>query len=268
MKNRIKSRDWETLSAYLDDQLSSRERARLESRLQNDADLQDALEQLRQTRGVLRSLPKLRVPRNFTLTPQMVGQDRQTPDYFPVLRLASVLAMVLLAVVIIGDFMLPTAPSMAPADEAQIVALAPTQLVEKAAEIREEAEPYPGAQVFAEPAFESAAEEAPAELLPELATQVMQPGGEGAVLELESDSADEPRAPIMKAPAPTPTALATLAVAGSPYPTPVKVAGEAESATASDSASNTLLRVLEIGLVIIALSTGIAAFILRRGSVG
>ena len=91
--------------------LSSREQTRLETRLKQDPDLQSALEDIRQTRNVLRSLPKLRVPRNFILTPEMVGLKRDTVRFFPVLRLASVLAMILLAFVFIGDFMLLSTPS-------------------------------------------------------------------------------------------------------------------------------------------------------------
>jgi anti-sigma factor RsiW len=105
MKNQIKSRDWEALSAYLDGQLSNREHTRLETRLRSEPELQVALEELQQTRGVLRSLPKLRVPRNFTLTPEMVGLKRDTPRMIPVLSFASVLAMILLVFVVIGDFM-------------------------------------------------------------------------------------------------------------------------------------------------------------------
>ena len=78
MDNRIKSQDWETLSAYLDGQLTPRELTHLETRLSSDPELRTALEELRQTRGVLRSLPKLRVPRNFTLSPEMVGIRRDS----------------------------------------------------------------------------------------------------------------------------------------------------------------------------------------------
>ncbi|MCJ7658985.1 MAG: hypothetical protein MUO67_07530 [Anaerolineales bacterium] len=83
MKNQIKSRDWEALSTYLDGQLSNREHTRLEARLKSDPDLQSALEDLRQTRSVIRSLPKLRVPRNFSLTPEMVGIKRDTTRFIP-----------------------------------------------------------------------------------------------------------------------------------------------------------------------------------------
>ena len=63
MMTRITHRDWEALSAYLDGQLNRKERDRLEARLKASAELQDALEQLRRTRSLLRSLPPMRAPR-------------------------------------------------------------------------------------------------------------------------------------------------------------------------------------------------------------
>ena len=61
-------RDYETLSAYVDDQLSARERSAFEARLADDRDLRLALKALRQDKLLLRKLPALRAPRNFTLT--------------------------------------------------------------------------------------------------------------------------------------------------------------------------------------------------------
>ncbi len=81
MTTQITPRDWETLSAYLDDQLSAPERHELENRLGKNPELSQGLEELRSTRMILRSLPKLRAPRNFTLTPSMAGQRiRRRPD--------------------------------------------------------------------------------------------------------------------------------------------------------------------------------------------
>ena len=60
--------DLDRLSAYLDNALSAPEKARLEARLEKDAELQDALAGLRQTAAALRSLPALKPPRNFTLS--------------------------------------------------------------------------------------------------------------------------------------------------------------------------------------------------------
>jgi hypothetical protein len=89
------SYDLELLSAYLDGQLSKTDAARLESRIKSDPELRSVYDGLRQTRALLRQLPSRRAPRNFRLTPQMVGK-RALPRSFPIFRLASVLATVLL----------------------------------------------------------------------------------------------------------------------------------------------------------------------------
>jgi hypothetical protein len=103
MKDTISKRDWETISAYLDGQLSSRKQARLESRLQQDQKLCLALEELRDTRQVLRSAPRLRAPRSFMLTPEMAGQPRRLPNLAPLFGWASAVASFLLVLFLVGD---------------------------------------------------------------------------------------------------------------------------------------------------------------------
>jgi hypothetical protein len=100
-------RDVEKLSAYLDGQLKPSEKARLESRLQSDPELASILKELRQTRGLLRQLPKRRAPRNFTLTPKMVGQKPPLPRTYPAFRFATVLATLLLFFTFATNFMAP-----------------------------------------------------------------------------------------------------------------------------------------------------------------
>lgn len=113
MTKNISSRDWEALSAYIDGYLSQRERQQLEERLQRSMELKHGLDELRRTRQVLRSHPKMRAPRNFTLTPEMVSVQetrRSGSGMFPVMRLASVLASILLVLVVVGDLL--TVPLM------------------------------------------------------------------------------------------------------------------------------------------------------------
>jgi len=100
-------RDVEKLSAYLDGQLKPSEVARLESRLQTEPELASILKDLRQTRGLLRRLPQRRAPRNFTLTPNMVGQKPPLPRTYPVFRFATVLATLLLFFTFATNFMAP-----------------------------------------------------------------------------------------------------------------------------------------------------------------
>jgi hypothetical protein len=108
MTTRITGREWEDLSAYLDGQLSPKENARLEEKLQARADLSAALDELSQTRNLLRSQPPVRAPHNFLLTPKMVGERRapaRSFQLFPVMRLASVLALALFMLVLAGDLL-------------------------------------------------------------------------------------------------------------------------------------------------------------------
>lgn len=51
-------RDAKNLSALLDQQLNPAESARLQKRLQTEAELRDVYEDLRQTRSALRRLPQ------------------------------------------------------------------------------------------------------------------------------------------------------------------------------------------------------------------
>jgi hypothetical protein len=122
MKKKISTRDWQTLSAYLDEQLSNRERARIETRLDKNPELGKTLEEIRNIRTLLRQLPAKRAPRNFTLTPQMVGMRSSPPRTFPTLRFASVLSTVLLVLVWFSNLLFPmgmeTLPRMVAISEA------------------------------------------------------------------------------------------------------------------------------------------------------
>lgn len=74
----LTDRDADLLSAYLDDELTTDERATLEARLQTDAALRRELDLLRQTVTLIRNMPTLQAPRNFTLTPEMLAPDEQS----------------------------------------------------------------------------------------------------------------------------------------------------------------------------------------------
>src|SRR5512143_3957344 len=103
----MKQRDIELLSSYLDGQLSSSDATRLEARLLKDPELRSVLRDLRSARSVLRQLPMRKAPRNFTLTPQMVGKNPPLPRAYPAFRLTSVLATLLLFVSFGLNFLRP-----------------------------------------------------------------------------------------------------------------------------------------------------------------
>src|SRR5450756_475407 len=96
MTPRIFPDDWEILSAYLDGQLSDREMTQLRQRLDAQPELQRALDELQRTKMVLRSAPRRRVPRNFTLTPAMAPTPKPWYRLAPTLSFASALAFLLL----------------------------------------------------------------------------------------------------------------------------------------------------------------------------
>jgi anti-sigma factor RsiW len=91
----MNQRDLELLSSYLDGQLKPSDSARLESRLSTDPDLRSVLNDLRSARGLLRQLPLRKAPRNFTLTPKMVGKNPPLPRAYPAFRFVTALATLL-----------------------------------------------------------------------------------------------------------------------------------------------------------------------------
>lgn len=96
---RRKTRELNKLSAYLDNALPAREMRKLEARLAVEPAMQEQLDNLRRTKRALSQLTRLKAPRNFTLTPDMVPMRKLSKQPLQgVLRLASALAAVLLVV--------------------------------------------------------------------------------------------------------------------------------------------------------------------------
>ena len=100
-------RDTELLSSYLDGQLKPSETARLEARLSTDPNLRAVLDDLRSARGLLRQLPMRKAPRNFTLTPKMVGKNPPLPRSYPAFRFVTALASLMLAFTLGLNFLGP-----------------------------------------------------------------------------------------------------------------------------------------------------------------
>jgi len=100
--NELSRRDLERLSAYLDGELSQKNSTRLEARLKAEPTLRDALKELKLTSRLVSSLPEVRPPRNFTLSPEMVG-IREKRSMYPIFRFATVVAAVAFAVLVGAD---------------------------------------------------------------------------------------------------------------------------------------------------------------------
>ena len=100
MKNESKrNKELILLSAYLDNELPNAKRQSLEKRLLNEPDLRRKLDDFHKTKTVIGNLTRVKAPRNFTLTPEMVKirQKRRAP-WFSTLKLATSLAAILLVV--------------------------------------------------------------------------------------------------------------------------------------------------------------------------
>jgi len=100
---KISNRDLIQLSSYLDGELNPREKVKIEERLKQEPVLQLALDELRQTKKTLLQTPILKIPRNFKLTPAMVGikpRPRPARGY----RLVSAMMTFLLIGVLVLDF--------------------------------------------------------------------------------------------------------------------------------------------------------------------
>ena len=108
-------RDIELLSSYLDGQLKPSEAARLESRLSTDRELRAVLDDMRSTRSLLRQLPARKAPRNFTLTPKMVGKNPPLPRTYPAFRFVTALASLLLFFTMGVNYLVPQMASQPPA---------------------------------------------------------------------------------------------------------------------------------------------------------
>lgn len=131
MNTQLSPKDWQLLSEYVDGQLSARQKEKLKQRLQADVGLRQGEEEMRQTRAILRSVPRLKVPHNFTLTRAMASEALLRSPWVRVLSYSSVLSLALVIITVIFQ-LLPTAVPLA--SQAPMVAMkgaraetAPTQ---------------------------------------------------------------------------------------------------------------------------------------------
>jgi len=190
---KISNRDWVQLSSYLDGELNSREITKLEERLTDEPVLQHALEILQQTKLTLRQTPKLKVPRNFFLTPDLVGLKTR-PRPVRVYRLASALMMFMLIGVLVLDFGRTfVSGSMAPAAPKEVmleaVADAAVDVLDEPALMEAEGEMESDRAVSEFEAGASPEEESPA---PQVAAEAVEEGEAlGAAKEAESKSTEE-----------------------------------------------------------------------------
>ena len=230
------------LSAYLDGELTARQRAKLENELNRNSALKAELDDLRRTVQMVRSLPTLAVPRSFTLDPAVYGRVKPRRLYlYPIMRAATVAAMLVFVFLFAGDLFLGSG-AMAPTQDVEMMAVETTRVVEKELAIPEAAEmeqmgdeavEEPAAELLGEaPTGEDSAEErqltAPAEEVVEKVVEME----EEVVLEAESalaPTAEMPAAEVGEGDAAYPPPLAEPADGG------VSAGGALPTATAMSS---------------------------------
>jgi len=105
----LSMRDWEKCSAYLDGQLTERQTDLFKLELEHKSELRQVMEELQRTKLVLKSAARYHAPRNFTLSPEMVGNRLSAAakinlDYlFPIFRFSSLAASLLFVFVVITN---------------------------------------------------------------------------------------------------------------------------------------------------------------------
>ena len=282
MTEQVTKGEWEALSAYLDGQLARRKRDRLEKMLQMRPELRLALAELKRTRIILRSQPRIRAPRHFTLTPEMVGARkamRPQSWFFESMRLASVLASLIFVLAVFGEVFFSSRLSTAVPMGVETQAIA--ELAAPVEEAAVEAGPTMEAAIqdtnltlevekAAEPAFAMTHTPTPAAAEP-AATEA------GMGLEMPPSFASGERS-TYPAPGAPPVEMLQQGTALEPTATAVGEALPSAGLPAAAQPENaqvrqrgvaqpgfwTTWRIVELGLVIVGLSTGLVALYLRR----
>jgi hypothetical protein len=246
-------RNLETISAYLDGELTTNERERFEHQLKKDDSLQNLYQDLKRARSVLRNAPKLRAPRNYILTPEMVGIEVRQSRAFPLFRFASAFAAFLLVLLFLGDiFVLPGMMS------------APSRAIQVAESLQlEEPAPEMETDMFASQppaAAEPAVEEMPAEGAPAEGDNLSPP--------MESPSAVEKLLPTLIPGASEAEQSLLAGVTETPEEELMIASSEQSDFPILESGQGFNLRyyvrIAEYSLLIIAIATGITAFYLYR----
>jgi hypothetical protein len=215
---------------------------------------------------VLRSQPKMRAPRNFTLTADMVGAKgsrRTGPKFFPVMRLASVLASILLVLVVVGDLVTASTFRTAQMDQASRAVEMEAPAAPEAGEVEMPAA-VPEAQNYSEKGLEPEAT-APAGMAMLAAPTEAAQGTPAEPVEALTSPSGGGSAP----PEGQPTATAeAIAPTETPPPTVEIMTAPVETLPTAPAPERNYWRTAEILLLLIAVASGVIAIYLRRSSGG
>ncbi len=123
MTERLTSRDWILISAYLDARLSPAALTRVEKRIQEDAHFKRSLEEVARLKQLLAALPQKRAPRNFTLAPEKAQKPLRGLWLQPALSFVSITASILLVLVFSFNYLGMGLARQAAAPRAEIAAM-------------------------------------------------------------------------------------------------------------------------------------------------
>lgn len=98
-KEKVSTRAFEELSAYIDGQMSQEEAHAIEAKLARSVELQQASNQIKALRSATRSLPQHKAPRNFILTRAEAAEARRSRNWSRAFGLAFSLCAVFLVVI-------------------------------------------------------------------------------------------------------------------------------------------------------------------------
>lgn len=126
--------------AYVDGTLSEQERAQFEAEMARDAALRQDVSELQQIKANLRTMPRQRVPRNFTLDPAVYGKPEPAYDVraYPILQAAtaiSALVFIIMATLTLGPQLTSRSGDMA--SETAMVEVAQDSAADSAEEMAE-----------------------------------------------------------------------------------------------------------------------------------
>ncbi len=121
MNNSNTFKQIQLLSAYVDERCTSREKQRVEAALKADAGLRLTLAEFYRCRKMLRAIPQVKAPRNFTLSPSMVLHKPQRFFLAPALNYGALVAAALFVFLFAGTRLLPMATAKSVAPEAMLM---------------------------------------------------------------------------------------------------------------------------------------------------
>jgi hypothetical protein len=122
MSKTLTFKQYQMISAYIDGRCSDREKAKVESLCAANAHFASTLAEFKRSQKMLKALPRVKVPRNFTLSPALAPQKPQRFFLAPALNYAALTAALLCVFLFAGTQFLPSiAARKAAAPEAMLM---------------------------------------------------------------------------------------------------------------------------------------------------